>query len=104
MGFLIEVMIFYWTNYITLQQFVPMGLKGLKTSAYFISGPRLMPKRKTCPRTNEGNPDYQDILSRTTLFSANQNRRRGRRQIARGRPLEDPKGDFEPNRSTIGAW
>ena len=104
MGFLIEVMIFYWTNYITLQQFVPMGLKGLKTSAYFISGPRLMPKRKTCPRTNEGNPDYQDILPMMTLSSAVQNHKRERHHVARGNPLEDPKRDSKPHGLDIGAW
>ena len=81
-----------------------MGPKGLKTPAHFISGPRPMPKRKNCPRTNEGNPNYQDTLPRTTLSSANQNRRRGRRHIVRGSPLEDPKGDSEPNGSAIGAW
>ena len=35
-----------------------VGSKGLKTPTYFISGPRPMSKRKNCPRTNEGNPDY----------------------------------------------
>ena len=67
-----------------------VGPKGLKTPTYFISDPRPMPKRKNCPRTNEGNPDYQDTLPRMTLSSADQNHRRGRRHIARGSPLEDP--------------
>ena len=81
-----------------------MGPKGLRTPAHFKSGPRPMPKRKNYPRTNEGNPDYQDTLPRTTMSSADQNHRRGRHHIARGNPLEDPKGDFKPNRSAIGAW
>ena len=79
------------------------GAKGLKTPAHFISGLRPMPKKKNFLRTNEGNPD-QDTLPRTTLSSVDQNCRRGRRHIARGSPLEDPKGDFKPNGSTIGAW
>ena len=79
-----------------------MGPKGLKTPAHFISGLRPMPKRKNRSRTNEGNPDYRDTLPRTTLSLADQNRRRGRRHIARGNPLKDPKGDSEPNGSAIG--
>ena len=39
-----------------------MGPKDLRTPAHFISSPRPMPRRKKCPRSNEGNPDYQDIL------------------------------------------
>ena len=81
-----------------------MGPKDLGTPAHFISSPRPMPRRKKCPRTNKGNPDYQDILPRTTLFAVDQNHRRGRCHIARGSPLKDPKGDFEPNGPAIGAW
>ena len=40
----------------------------------------------------------------TTLSSADQSRKRGRRHIASDSPLKDPKGDFEPNGSAIGAW
>ena len=62
-----------------------------------------MLRRKKCPRMNERNPDYQDILPRMILSSANQNHRRGRRHVARGIPLEDPKGDSEPNGPAIEA-
>ena len=82
---------------------VTMRPKDLGTPAYFISSPRLMPRRKKCLRTNKGNPNCQDILPRTTLCSADQNHRRGRRHVARGSPLEDPKGDSEPNGPAIGA-
>ena len=81
-----------------------VGPKGIKTPTHFISGPRPMPKRQNCSRTNEGNPGYQDTLPRITLSSADQNHRRGRHHIARGRPLGDPKGDLEANGSSIGAW
>ena len=81
-----------------------VGLKDWQIPAHFISSPRPMPRRKKCPRMNEGNPDCQDILPRTTLSSANQNHRRGRRHIARSSPYEDPKGDSEPNGLVIGAW
>ena len=84
--------------------YIIVGPKGLKTLAHFISSLRPMPKKKNCPMTNEGNPDYQDTLPRMTLSSADQNRRRGRCHIARGSSLEDPKGDSEPNGSAIGAW
>ena len=40
-----------------------VGSKDLGTPAHFISSLRPMPRRKKCPRTNKGNPDYQDILS-----------------------------------------
>ena len=70
-----------------------VGPKDLGTPAHFISSPRPMPRRKKCPRTNEGNPDCQDIQPRMTLSSADQNHRKGRRHVARGSPLEDPKGD-----------
>ena len=84
--------------------FLMWGQGDLETSAHSISSPRPTPRRKKCPRTNEVNPDCQNILPRTTLSSADQNHRRGRRHIARGSPLEDPKGDSEPNGSAIGAW
>ena len=81
-----------------------MGPKGLETPAHFISNPRLMPRKKKCLRTNEGNPNYQDILLRATLSLADQNHRRGRPHVARGSPLEDLKGDSEPNGLAIGVW
>ena len=33
------------------------GQRDLETSVHFISSPRPTPRRKKCPRTNEGNPD-----------------------------------------------
>ena len=33
------------------------------------------PRSKKCPRTNEGNPDCQNVLLRMTLSSAGQNHR-----------------------------
>ena len=84
--------------------YVIVGPKDLGTPAHFISGPWPMSRRKKCPRTNKGNPNCQDILSRTTLSSANQNHGRGKRHTARGSPLEHPKGSSEPSGPTIGAW
>ena len=81
-----------------------VGLKDLGIPTHFISRPRPMPRRKKCLRTNEGNPDCQDILPRTTLSSADQNHRRGRHHVTRGSPFEDPKGDSEPNGPAIEAW
>ena len=80
------------------------GQRDLETSAHSISSPRPTPRRKKCPRTNEGNPDCQNILPRTTLTSADQNHRRGKRHVVRGSPLEDPKGDSKSNGPAIGAW
>ena len=81
-----------------------VGTKNLGILAHFISNPRLMLKRKKYPRTNKGYPDCQDILPRTTLFSIDQNHRRGKRHVSRGSPLEHPKGSSEPNGPTIGVW
>ena len=80
-----------------------VGPKDLGTPAHFISSLRLMPRRKKCPRTNKGNPNCQDILLRTTLSSAYQNHRRGKRHVARGSPFEHPKRSSEPNGPAIGA-
>ena len=30
--------------------------------------------------------------------------RKGKRHVAKGSPLKDSKGDFEPNGPAIGAW
>ena len=57
------------------------GQKVLEVSAHSISSPRPTPRRKKCPRTNEGNPDCQNVLPRTTLSSAGQNHRRGRHHV-----------------------
>ena len=80
------------------------GQKVLEASAHSISSPKPTPRRKKCPRTNEWNPDCQNVLPRTTLSSAGQNHRRGRRHVARGNPPEDPKGDSKPYGPAIGAW
>ena len=81
-----------------------MGSKDLGTLAHFISSPRLMLRRKKCPRTNKGNPDCHDVLPRTTLSSVDQNHGRGKPYVARGNPLEHPKGSSEPKGPAIGAW
>ena len=52
------------------------GHKVLEASAHSISSPRPMPRRKKCPGTNEGNPNCQNVLLRTTLSSAGQNHER----------------------------
>ena len=90
------------------------GWRIWQSLAHFISSPRPMPRRKKCPMMNEGNPDYKDIMPRTTLSSADQNHRRGRHQITRSSPLKDPKGDSRDTRSVpwvgketlgpIGEW
>ena len=80
------------------------GQKALEASAHSISSPRPTPRRKKFPRTNEGNPDYQNVLPRTTLSLAGQNHGRGRRHVARGNPLEDRKRDSKPYGLAIGAW
>ena len=80
------------------------GQRDLETSTHSISSPRPTPRRKKCPRTNEENPDCQNILPRTSLTSADQNHRRGKHHVVRGSPLEDPKGDSKPNGPAIGAW
>ena len=74
---------------------VCVGPKDLETLAHLISSPRSTPRRKKCPRTNEGNPDYQIVLSRTTLSSAGQNHGREKRYVARNNPLEDRKKRFQ---------
>ena len=44
---------------------------------------------------NEGNSDYQIVLSRTTFSSAGQNHGREKCYVARGNPLEDRKKRFQ---------
>ena len=84
--------------------FDSMGPKDLGTSAHLISSPRPTPRRKKCPRTNEGNPDHQIVLPRTTLSSAGQNHGREKRHVARGNPLEDRKRDSKPYGLAIREW
>ena len=90
--------------YIYIYIFFFVGPKDLGIPAHFISSSRPMPKRKKCPRTNKENPNCQDILSRTTLSSADQNHRREKCHAARGSPFEHPKGSSEPSGPAIGAW
>ena len=80
------------------------GQKVLEASDHSISSPKPTPRRKKCPRTNEGNPDCENVLPRMTLSSAGQNHRRGRCHVARDNPLEDPKRDSKPYGLAIGAW
>ena len=83
---------------------VTVGPKDLETLAHLISSPRPTLRRKKFPRTNEGNPDRQIVLPRTTLSSAGQNHGREKRHVARGNPLEDRKRDSKPYGLAIGEW
>ena len=77
------------------------GQKVLEVSAHSISSPRPT-LRKKCPGTNEGNPNCQNVLLRTTLSSIGQNHRRKKRHVTRGHPLEDHKKDSKPYGLPIG--
>ena len=79
-----------------------MGPKDPGTPARLISSPRPTLRRKKCPRMNEGNPDHQIILPRTTLSLASQNHGREKRHVARGNPLEDRKRDSKSYGLAIG--
>ena len=80
------------------------GAKGSGDPGPFHIKAKVHAEEEETARTNKGNPDCQDILPRTTLSSADQNQGRGKRHVARGSPLEHPKGNFEPNGPGIGAW
>ena len=79
------------------------GQKVLEASTHSILSPKPTPRRKKCPRTNEGNPDCENVLPMMILSSAGQNHRRGRHHVARGNPLEDPKRDSKPYELAIRA-
>ena len=74
-----------------MDKFITVGPKDLATLAHFISGPRSMPRRKKCQRTNKGGPNCQETLSRTILFSANRDHRRRKRHATKGSLPERPK-------------
>ena len=80
------------------------GQKVLEASAHSISSPRPASRRKKFSRTNEGNPDCQNVLPRMKMSSAGQNHRRERHHVAQDNPLEDPKRDSKPYGLVIGAW
>ena len=75
--------------------FIIVGPKDLGTLALLILSPRPTPRRKKCPRMNEGNLDYQIVLPRMTLSSAGQNHGREKCYVAQGNPLEDDKKRFQ---------
>ena len=81
-----------------------VGPKDLGTLSYLISSPGPTPRRKKCPRVNEGNPDHQIVLPRMTLSSVGQNHRRETRHVARGNLLKDCKRDSKPYGIAIGEW
>ena len=74
----------------------PVRPKDLGTLVHFISRPRPMPRRKKCPMTNKGNPDCQDILSRTTLSLADQNHKREGATSPEAVPSRIPKEISSP--------
>ena len=80
---------------------VIVGPKDLGTPAHFISSPRLMPRRKKCLRTNEEGPNCQKTLSRTILFSGNQDHRRRKRHATKGSLPERPKGKRKCNETVM---
>ena len=72
--------------------------------AHSILSLRFTPRRKKCPRTDEGNPYSQNVLLRITLSSAGQNHRIGRCHVVQDNPLEGHKRDFKLYGLAIGAW
>ena len=81
-----------------------VGPKDLATPAHFILSPWPILKRKKCSRTNKESLDYQDILPRTTLSSADRDHGRGKRHATKGSLLERPKGKPKRSGPAIGAW
>ena len=78
-----------------------VGPKNLATPAHFISSPRPMPRRKKCLRTNEEGPNCQKTLSRTILFSRNQDHRRRKQHATKGSLPERPKGKRKCNETVM---
>ena len=79
------------------------GQKVLEVSVHSISSLRPTSRRKKCSGTNEGNPNWQNVLLRTTLSSTGQNHgRKKKRHVARGHPLADHKRDSKPYGLAIG--
>ena len=81
-----------------------MGPKGSRGFGPFHFKPKAHAEEKKRPKMNEGNPNYQNVLSKTTLSSTGQNHKRRRHHVARSNPLEDPKGDPKSYVSAIGVW
>ena len=80
------------------------GQKVLEALAHSISSPKPTLRRKKYLRSNEGNPDRENVLPRTTLSSTGQNHKRGKCHVARGNPLKDRKRDSKPYGLAIGVW
>ena len=80
-----------------------MGSKNLTTPAHFILGPRPMPRRKKCPRTNEESPNCQAASPRTILSSANRDYRGEEWHAIKGRLTEHPKKKDKYCGSAMGA-
>ena len=81
-----------------------MGPKELATPAHFISSQWPMLRKKKCPRMNKKSLDRQDMLSRMTLSSANQDHERERCHATKGSFLERPNGKPKRRGPAIGAW
>ena len=91
-------------NYIYIYIYIYVRPKDLETPAHSISSPRPTPRRKKCPRTNEGNSDLQIVLPRTILSSTSKIMGEKKHHVARGNPLEDRKRDSKSYGPTIGEW
>ena len=83
---------------------ISYGAKGSGDSSPFDIKPKAYAEKEEVPRMNEGNPDHQIVLPRTTLFSVSQNHGREKHHVARGNPLEDCKRDSKPYGLAIGEW
>ena len=81
-----------------------VGPKDLGTPVHQIPSPRLTPRSKKCPRTNEENPNLQIVLPRTTISLAGQNHGKEKCHVARDGPLEDRERDSRPYGLAIGGW
>ena len=70
-----------------------VGSKNLATPAYFIQGPRPMPRRKKHPKTKKGSPSCPETSPRIILSSANRNHKKEERHTLKnslpGRPKQE---------------
>ena len=82
-----------------------MGLKDLAKPSPFHIKLKVHAEEEEMPEDEQREsrlPGY--TAEDDPVSSVDQNHGRGKRHVARGSPLEHPKGSSEPNGLAIGAW
>ena len=80
------------------------GAKGSRDSGPFHIKPKAHAEKEEIPKDEQRESRLPGYTAKDDLVLGIPKSRKGKRHVAKGSPLEHPKGSSEPNGPAIGSW